>query len=234
MGFVQQINKWAVAEAAVDCQRCSVSTPLRRDDRPRPYKCCSFQPFWSAFFVGACLDANQWSLEKLLDPNSILLPVGVVPPSSKRCRQNRLSSHTRSGDRELVCSYFDLSSGQCGVFAYRPLECRRYFCASVPRQQKYRDFVYHHLAGLQADLLRQFILENNYSDNDWNQWIEFLEPDGFSCQPTKAFANIQIAENFYLSAHRWLSENEGDIEWPPLPMLDQWHESNKRTPIEIG
>lgn len=229
--LVEQLIKWEIGEESTDCGQCIVKTPAVREEYPRPYKCCTFQPFWSAFLVGDWLSQNPEG-----DPNidgAIYLPVGLVPPPQKRKLQVSLSPETRARTQELRCNHFG-DDGHCQIFASRPIECRRYYCSGQSSvKTRYRNMVFESLLTSQANLLREFTMES-YDEADWELWSEYLEARGFEFEPHKPMETWEEARNYYLKAHQWLIEKGEAIEWPMLPMLDRWHEIYRRTPTEIG
>ena len=227
--LVEHLSKWELSEDAINCHTCKVSEPLFREEFPRPYKCCTFQPFWSAFLVGAYLIDNP-----AYEPsdNNVLLPVGIIPPAPKRELQFRLDRRSRAQSEELKCSHY--GDQGCRIYNSRPIECRRYFCSgSSPVKTQYRNMIFETYLWLQAKLLEEFTLMDFVAE-DLAQWTDFLEADGFNRAPHKAFTSWEEAKDYYLRAHHWLVNRAPEIEWPDFPVLEKWHEQYRRTPTEIG
>jgi hypothetical protein len=97
----------------LDCVNCA-----------KPTKCCAFQPFIPNFLVGAWLESRKEGASAGLPPvmNAYWHPIGLIPAAAYR------ESHARTEgqDPNHACSFF--KNRACSIYAFRPAECRTYFC----------------------------------------------------------------------------------------------------------
>jgi len=257
-GFVEIMDDLELSEPSVHCGSCQVDKPLKREQRSRPHKCCSYFPFWSAYQAGAFLeDGGIWpfvteSLSKpghektteisvksavaeVGQPNRslsdslvsvpvrdvVFLPVGVVPGPAFRRLQESLSWESRGEHPKMVCSYYQKSRGECGIFKFRPPECRRYYCASSrPGGYEYRQRVFTWSQSILDEGLKKTILQLGYTGEDWGLWQKYLETPGWDRPVHKAIVDPVVAARFYKKVYEnWPSSLGRELVVPPFSML---------------
>lgn len=219
-GLVEKLNSLDLAEPKVNCRTCRVHSGLKREPRPRPFKCCTHLPFWSAYQVGAFLTAgNPW---KFQDHEAfVFLPVGVAPKPSLRALQASISWESRGSHKDMVCPYYQKQRGVCGVFLFRPPECRRYYCASShPQGYLYRKKVAQWNHSIIEQGLKETLNLFGYTERDWRLWQDYLEPGGEALSPHKAFDEPGRAFEFYREVFNgWPKALGAELVVPPFSML---------------
>jgi len=228
--FAKRLVDFQVSEPLVDCGRCGVRAPLERSEGSRPYKCCTFQPFWSLFQVGEFLQEDIRRLEATgvtparpqlpaLPEGSLFLPVGIVPPAGGRAKLESVKAEERHQREDLLCSHFQKDTRECGIFAYRPLECRRYYCAS--QFQPSHDKLFQWASNLEMSALKTYLLSQcGYSLEDWDNWVQYLEPGGWRLDVPQAALSETQALDFYLKAAPWWTNYHGRVEAPDAFVVD--------------
>ena len=206
--FANFLDSKEVSEPLVDCARCKVSLPLTRFEEPGPYKCCDFQPFWSLFSIAERLSSGLGVPR--IPKGAILLPVGIVPGPLLRKGQED------TGAVKAPCGFLDRSTLSCMIFEHRPLECRRYYCATAQAKRETGRLQVHNWAsGLQMRAMYEFlVVQGAYSVQSWQSWVEYLDPEGWRGQPDGEFESLGRALEFYERSFAWWDDYLSRVEPP--------------------
>lgn len=213
MKLENYINPPTPQEPEIDCKNCSLSQNLLRDHNPDPQiKCCDFQPFLSAFNIGRLLaDGFDFTPARLNLSRNNLLPVGLLPNAKFRVQHSAYRDKKSNSDKKFVCSFFESNGSKCSLWNNRPLLCRFYFCASgggAKQLQKYERTELS-LQSLEAQLLKEYLLQSGYSDLDWEQMTNYLDKKikaEQEIQYKKYFLAWDEAKDFYLKSWLWLKQ----------------------------
>jgi hypothetical protein len=125
-------------------------------------KCCTFQPFFPNFYLGAMLEAG---VKLPLNSNCIATPIGIFAKREFRDGRNAIADRLRGA--EHLCSAYD--NGRCTVWRFRPGECGTYFCeGDLPKrsEQTYR---------IESAVAQMALVELGFSPESVGRLVEEME-----------------------------------------------------------
>lgn len=107
---------------AVDCVNCTMAHMDQVNaKRWRDFKCCTFQPFFPNFYLGAMLEAG---VSLPINGNVFVTPIGIYAKQEFREKRDAVPDEKRGLGH--LCSAF--KNNQCSVWSFRPGECATYYC----------------------------------------------------------------------------------------------------------
>jgi len=164
------LRQWITAEdlkpPELDCAGCSmaITDPLN-GERWRKNKCCTFQPFFPNFYLGAIL--NDFPRE-LASAQVYLGPLGMIANEDFRARW--LTTVEEFKGENHHCFFYDHHQRKCTVWAFRPGECSTYFCQPVARAAE----MSHKTFAVESAVAQMAMIELGYSPDDVSREVETL------------------------------------------------------------
>lgn len=124
----------SIVETKAQCGQCNKAQPRTAENGSykEHLKCCTFEPFLPNYLVGAILKSSLFGKKALVEKikqKKCSLPIGVRVPwvFQKELHENP----TDFGNREdWLCSYYDRTLNQCGIWKYRGSVCTSFYCQS--------------------------------------------------------------------------------------------------------
>lgn len=162
----------------------------------RAAKCCDFQPFLANFTLGAFIEKQGVEELRQLSRNHHLTPLGLIP--SQAHRQRHESNAPKINDDQ--CVFFDLPSGRCRNWDYRPAECTTFSCTRE-NDEVVREMVFRFDMGLaQMSLVYQ-----GFDNAQIAEWIESYNDPILA----RGLALDAQLEQVYLTSWNWMQ----NLKW---------------------
>lgn len=143
--FFQQPIPQETLATCNDCAMCArpgqPQFPGQEFFRP-DVKCCTYHPKLANFLVGGLLLDTNPAMEKgrRVVREKIKNRIGVSPssilPSKKYALLHKFGGERGFGKNlTLICPYYVLESGLCGIWKFRDAVCSTYFCKTAAGQE---------------------------------------------------------------------------------------------------
>lgn len=173
----------------VDCMQCSMAeTDPAHETRWLKYKCCTFQPFFANFYLGAMLEAG---LDLPINGNVKVQPIGIFASSAYRKRRDKIEDPKR-GASEL-CSAYD--GGLCRMWRFRPGECSTFFCSGMTARHSIEAYK------VESAVAQMALAHLGFTDDELSEQVDWLETGGgLSVPPPK---------ELYLESWKWAQKLDG-------------------------
>lgn len=134
-------------------------------ERWRQHKCCTFQPFFPNFYLGAILNDSP---RDLASKQVHLGPLGMIATQDFRALCNSTAEGLKGQSHH--CTFFDSTQRRCTVWNLRPGECSTYYCRpkGIGAQLSQMTFA------VESAVAQMAMVELGYSDIEVSQEVETL------------------------------------------------------------
>lgn len=191
------LTQISVRETAVDCARCHLD-----------FKCCTYRPFIANFLVGGFAKHDFFN-EDLKNEWDFLI-VGLSPNKKYRKYFAKKGKWGFGTDATLLCTFYQRSTGGCGIWQSRPAVCRTFFCKSSYQEagvyywKQAEEFTWQ----MEWALLEDFLDHKGWRPEDVAHLKKYLEEDSSIATESlpKEFLlpDVKTAQAFYTEAKEYV------------------------------
>jgi Fe-S-cluster containining protein len=185
-----------LAFPAVDCVGCTQALlQPAAAQRWQTLKCCTFQPFVANYACGAAEIAQ-------VDPRkAVLQPLGVMATHAYK-REFRATPEAQMSERQ-ACTFYDLRTRRCGIWAQRPGECSLHFCstdAQAGRREEWKRKIFT----LESALAQLALAHLGFGPRELSEQLGYLN------EPPEDLPSLskKEAREIYHFSWQWIEQQE--------------------------
>ena len=181
----REILDFSINEQKANCAHCYMAFHHKKNEKrydPK-LKCCTYEPFLPNYLIGSLFsdqttpESTKGLLRDKIAKRKFALPIGMTAPVKY---QLEYQTHREEGfgvNPKWLCSYFDKTNNNCGIWRNRSAVCTSFFCVS-DYGEKGKDFWSNfesYLIFVEMALIEEALVQLDFSPRQVNDCLDFVK-----------------------------------------------------------
>lgn len=181
----REILEFQIHEQKANCAHCYMAFHHKKNEKryDSKLKCCTYEPFLPNYLVGALFsdqttpESTRNLLREKISKRKFALPVGMTAPVKYQLEYQQNRDEDFGVNPKWLCSYFDKTNNNCGIWRNRSAVCTSFFCVS-DYGDKGKDFwgnLENYLVFVEMALVEEVMAHLDFSPRQVNECLDFVK-----------------------------------------------------------
>lgn len=181
----REILEFQIREQKANCAHCYMAFHHKKNEKryDSKLKCCTYEPFLPNYLVGALFsdqttpESTRNHLREKISKRKFALPVGMTAPVKYQLEYQQNRDEDFGVNPKWLCSYFDKTNNNCGIWRNRSAVCTSFFCVS-DYGDKGKDFwgnLENYLVFVEMALVEEVMAHLDFSPRQVNECLDFVK-----------------------------------------------------------